>query len=243
MPERAGARRAVPPVRSWFFRTSVSHVVIGLLVALVVASLIWQVRSRGSDNLATARRADLVSMLDQLTEESRRLEQEKARLEQTRRELETGADKQRVAQEEAARRTEAMGILNGTLPARGPGIVVTVADPARKVDGALVLDAVQELRDAGAEVIEIDDLRRVVASTWFGTQDGDVTVDGVRVARPLRIDAIGDPQTLEEGVSFRGGIVSQVRGLGGEVTITRSDDVWVDSLATPRPFVQATPRR
>ena len=44
--------------------------------------------------------------------------------------------------------------------------MLTINDPDNKVTAALLLDALQELRDAGAEAVQIGDVR-VVADTWF----------------------------------------------------------------------------
>ena len=61
-----------------------------------------------------------------------------------------------------------LGILAGTVAAEGPGIVVTIDGVD---DAALLLDTVQELRDAGAEAIQLGDVR-VVASTYFTQAPG-----------------------------------------------------------------------
>ena len=63
-----------------------------------------------------------------------------------------------------------------------------------------LLDALQELRDAGAEAVQIND-GRVGASTWFADgASGAVTMDGRTLSRPFVITAIGatvnnDPDT------------------------------------------------
>ena len=56
-------------------------------------------------------------------------------------------------------------ILTGTVAATGPGVTLTIDDPDGSVTAATLLDGVEELRDAGAEAIEINDSVRVVAST------------------------------------------------------------------------------
>ena len=65
-----------------------------------------------------------------------------------------------------------LGILAGTVPATGPGVTITIDDPDGAVTRPTLLDGVEELRDAGAEAIEINDSVRVVASTSFTDGDG-----------------------------------------------------------------------
>ena len=62
----------------------------------------------------------------------------------------------RAALAETQRRAKVLGILAGTLPATGPGVVVAITDPQGKVRANVVLTVVQELRDAGAEALQIE---------------------------------------------------------------------------------------
>ena len=63
--------------------------------------------------------------------------------------------------------------------------MLTISDPEDKVDAPIILDTVQELRDAGAEAIQINDVR-VVANTWFADTDGGLSVSGTTVEPALR---------------------------------------------------------
>ena len=221
-----------------------SQVVAAVVLCLLGMAGVVQIRANDDDDAyRTARREDLVQILDGLGVESRRLEAEVAELQGTKARLQSGADSQRVAREDAQQRVDELAILAGTAPARGPGIRMTISDPEDKVDSDVVLDAVEEMRDAGAEVIEIDGQARVVASTWFGDDGTALVVDGVRVSRPLTLSVIGDPHSLEEAARFRGGIVSEITGpkIGGDVQIAQSDDVVVTSLHGPPASQYARP--
>ncbi len=203
-----------------------------------------QVRSNAADDTyANARREDLIQLLDGLGTESRRLEDEIAELERTRSELRTGADRQRVARSEAERRIAELSILAGTAPATGPGIRMRISDPRGEVDGGVLLDAVEEMRDAGAEVIEVNDVIRVVGSSWFGGEGTSLVIDGNPVSRPITIEVIGDTNGLEEAARFRGGLVSEITGptIGGQVQIDRLARVVVESLHPVRENQYARP--
>lgn len=219
--------------------------VIAALILLVVGlGAVTQIRMSAADDAYTnARREDLIQILDGLGAESRRLESELAELEQTRINLQGGADSRRVAEEETQRRLADLAILAGTAPAQGPGIRLRIADPKQQVSAGVLLDAVQEMRDAGAEVIEFNDQARVVASTWFASDGTTLIVDGKRLDRPITMDVIGDPHSLEEAARFRGGLVSEVTGprVGGSVSIERLDELTVTSLHSPAPNQYARP--
>ena len=70
----------------------------------------------------------------------------------------------------------------------------------------------QELRDAGAEAIQIGDVR-VVAGTWFADTDRGASVSTASSVRPpYVIKAIGDANTLAGAMEIPGGVSATVRG-------------------------------
>jgi uncharacterized protein YlxW (UPF0749 family) len=189
------------------------QILAAVILFVVGAAGVMQIKSNAAgDTYASARREDLIQLLDGLSEESRRLEGEIAQLEQTRSNLQSGADTQRVAREEAQKHFDELSILAGTAPAQGPGIRMRIADPKAAVDAGILLDAVEEMRDAGAEVIEVNNTIRVVGSTWFGSDNRALVIDGKPISRPITFEVIGDPNSLEEAAQFRGRIVSEIHG-------------------------------
>lgn len=226
-----------------FLRPGWGQLVMGVVLALVSFAVVVQVRHKPDDTYSTMRRSDLVQLLDQLNAEQSRLTDEVNRLDRTRQQLASGADARRVAEQEARKRTDSLGILAGTLPATGPGIRLTIVDPQRRVTAAIMLDAVQEMRDAGAEAMQLNGSVRIVASTWFGERDGMLVVDGVPLSPPYVLDVVGEPHALDEGARFRGGLVSQVQSseVGGQALVSRLDQVQVTTLHQARPPEWARP--
>lgn len=231
-------RRAAREPITWrtFLRPGRTQFILALALALVGGATVAQIRdTQTTGRYATMRRADLVQMLDGLNAESRRLSTELDALRETKADLESGADSARVAEAQARRRLDALSILAGTAPAVGPGIIITINADDERLGPETLLDAVQELRDAGGEAIEFNDVR-VVAQTWFGRGADGLLVDGQPITMPLTIRVIGEPHVLEEGARFRGGLVSQIESdrVGGQVSIGRSEAVTIDSLHTPK---------
>ncbi|HVD79627.1 MAG TPA: DUF881 domain-containing protein [Propionibacteriaceae bacterium] len=230
-------------------RASLLHPGRGQILAAIILFIVgvagaMQIHVNTADDAyASARREDLIQLLDGLSAESRRLEGEIAQLEQTRSNLQSGADTQRVARSEAERHLTELSILAGTSPAAGQGIRMRIADPKAAVDARVLLDAVEEMRDAGAEVIEVNNTIRVVGSTWFGSDARGLLIDGKLVSRPITLEVIGEPHSLEEAARFRGGIVSEITGprIGGQVQIEQEDRVVIESLHTSRENQYARP--
>lgn len=215
-----------------FLRPGRGQIIAAVILFLVAFAVVTQVRAQDAgEAYESARQEDLVQILDGLNTESRRLTDEIEDLENTRESLRSGADRKRVARSAAESRVDELGILAGTVPAEGQGVRIEVTDPNDKLGPAQMIEAVQELRDAGAEAIEINDEVRVVASTSFGGQDGAITADGEKISTPVRIEAIGDSDSLAAGASFRGGFVDQVAATaGGDVNISKRSTVQIDSL-------------
>jgi uncharacterized protein YlxW (UPF0749 family) len=225
-PEAARSTRA--RLRASLLHPGRGQILAALILFLVGAAGAMQIRINATDDTyASARREDLIQLLDGLSAESRRLEGEITQLERTRSNLQSGADTQRVARQEAEKHLSELSILAGTAPAAGPGIRMRIADPKAAVDAGVLLDAVEEMRDAGAEVIEVNNTIRVVASTWFGSD-----ARGKPVTRPITLEVIGEPHSLEEAARFRGGIVSEITGprIGGQVQIELENRVVIESL-------------
>jgi len=241
----AGDRPGTPwqRIRRAFTRPGKGQLIAALMLFLVAFGGVLQVRSnRTDDTYANARQDDLVQILDGLNIESRRLQGEINDLQKTRDNLRSGANRQQVARSETRLRIGDLGILAGTEKAEGPGVRITVTDPHHKLTPELMLEGIEELRDAGAEAIEIDNSYRVVATTYFAGTAGNVTVDGQPIGSPVVIEAIGDSDSLASGADFRGGFADQVTGsTQGQVEIDRKSTIDIDSLHTQKKNQYARP--
>ena len=241
--ERASSDPRQAP-RGTFWRPSLSQLIVAVVVCLVTATAILSARQRQADtNYQSLRRSDLVALLDSLSSQSDRLDSEISSLSRTKTKLENSATSQKAAQEANQARLNALQVLSGEVAAQGPGITVTILDPQQRVTPQLLVDAIQELRDAGAEAIQINHTVRVVASTWFDAHATTLIADGVTVQRPIVIDAIGDPATLSGALKFRGGLASTVEStqIGGTVLISQHDKLLIGSLHDPPALRYARP--
>ncbi len=255
----ASLREADPPVpfvptaptglsrlmRALRAKPDLGQVAVGSLVGLLGFAVVLQIQADDDDLLTRARRADLVQILDGLTERGDRLEGQIAELEADRRDLISGADSDQAALEQATTRAQQLAVLAGTAAASGPGIIVTVTDPDAGVDALTLLSAVQEMRDAGAEAIEVagagDTQVRVVASSYFLDSGDGVEVDGVELRPPYRFTAIGEPETLASAMQFPQGVVSRITDKGGRAIVSQEDELTVDALHEAAPPEYASP--
>jgi uncharacterized protein YlxW (UPF0749 family) len=209
-------------------RANVFAALLAILLGFAVATQVRQTQSLGLESLS---QTDLITILDNETLLSSRLDQNARQLQVTRDQLVNGSTSNVAALTAAQERLDALGILAGTARARGPGIRMTIVDPGAKVTPPVLLDAIEELRDAGAEAIQVDNVR-VVASSHFDQVASGVEVDGIGVPQPYTILAIGDPPTMSSAMEIPGGLSENVRQLGASVTITQAKELTVGALHT-----------
>jgi uncharacterized protein YlxW (UPF0749 family) len=217
-------------------RISAAGAAIGVLLVLLGFAFVIQLRSHATDpQLAAARPEDLVRILSDLDARKDRLTQEIGQLETTQQQLAAGSQGRSAALAAAEKRAQDLGILAGTLPAQGTGILVRLVPGGQGLKSGLVLDTVEELRDAGAEAMQIDGANgvsvRVVASTWFADGPGGaLSVEGHILSGPYTISAIGDPQTMQTALNIPGGVVDTVHNAGGNVIVNQPGLVRVTTL-------------
>lgn len=221
---------AAAPARPRRRRDPLAAALIGVLTLLLGFAFAVQVRTTGTgEDYASLREEDLVRILDELDAREDRLREQLADQRAVLRDLTSSDSQSEAAVQDARERAEALGILNGTVAAQGPGLVMTVRDPEGRLRVADLLDAVQELRGAGAETMQIDGVR-VGVSTAVTGGPGQLQVDGTAIDSPYEIRVIGSPQDLATAMNIPGGVVDQIGRQGGTVDIEQSDAVVVDAL-------------
>ncbi|MER6915806.1 DUF881 domain-containing protein [Streptomyces sp. NPDC000594] len=220
----------------WPPRVTRAQLTVAALLFVLGLGLAIQVRST-SDNSALrgARQEDLVRILDELDHRTERLEDERQRLAEQRTELENSSDQAEEARKQTRLKERQLGVLAGTVGAEGPGITLTVKDRSGAVEADMLLDAIQELRAAGAEAIQVNGVR-VVADSYLSGLEGAVEVDGNRIGTPYIFQVIGKPQDLEPALNIPGGVVQTLEKEQATVEVARSERIVVDALrAEKRP--------
>ncbi len=215
----------------WPPRVSRAQLIVAVLLFGLGFGLAVQVASNSNSDSALrgARQEDLVRILDELDDRTQRLEDEKQGLQKQRDELENSSDQAEEARKQTAEKEKQLGILAGTVAAQGPGITMTIDDTKGTVEADMLLDAIQELRAAGAEAIQVNGVR-VVANTYLSDSDKSVSVDGNKINAPYRFKVIGKPQDLEPALNIPGGVVQTLEKEQATVTVERSAKIVVDAL-------------
>jgi uncharacterized protein YlxW (UPF0749 family) len=233
----AAARSAVRSGLSWRMAA------VALACAVLGFLLVAQVRATEGvgERLAAEREEDLARILSELSAQSDRLQSEVTELRLHLVEFETSVEAEELALRSLQRRFDDLNVLVGAVPAEGQGLVLTIDDPERSVTQELLVDTVQELRDAGAEAIAVDDVR-LVASSAFSTRNERLVVDRQPLEPPYRITAVGPGETMASALAIPGGAIDALQvGPGVRAEVEARSEVTVPAASEVPSFVYATP--
>jgi uncharacterized protein YlxW (UPF0749 family) len=237
-PEEApdGWRRVLRAVTA---RPGRSQLAAALLCGILAFALVTQAHSASrSAGITATRPQDLLTILADLQSRAERLRSQVGDLQVTEARLANGSATTSEAVAEARRRVQTLGILTGTVAARGPGVTVQIEDPQLSVRGDVLVDAVEELRDAGAEALQLGSVRVVASTAIVDAPGGGLLVDGTTLRPPYRLLAIGDARTLSSALAIPGGVVDTVAtSRGAKAVVTPEATVAVTALrrlTTPR---------
>ena len=225
---------------AWKPRVTRAQILAALLCAVLGFALVVQLRQTQEDEFAGLRQSDLVRILDDVNRRSDALSREAAALRETEFELRSGTDSKRAAIELAEQNVIVQGILSGRLPAEGPGLTITIAEGNEPITASHLFNVLEELRNAGAEAIEVNGIR-MVTSSYFTDSTDSMIIDGTQVQPPYRWTVIGDPQTLEPAVAIPGGVVTTITSKGGRVDMEKRDLVEITAVREPGEPKFATP--
>jgi uncharacterized protein YlxW (UPF0749 family) len=217
---------------------------IALCVLLGIAIVTEARQTKTGDYLATARPADLVVLLDSLQRREASLNNEVADLQRKLTVLRASGTNNQAAIDDAQARLSALSILVGVVAATGPGVTLSIDDPAHGVTAETMIDVINELRAAGAEAIEVRGgpaAVRVGVDTWVAGPAGALSLDGQTLTPPYSVLAIGDPPTLAAALNIPGGAVDSVGGVGGTMGVHQADRVDITALRQPKPRQYAQP--
>lgn len=183
---------------------------------------------------------ELTRLISETSMQVQNLEQRKSELETQLSSLKEAANKQEEARRISERNQQTNAILSGRVPATGKGVVIHISYGTREpVDATTMFSLIEELRNAGAEVIALNQVR-VVTQTYIADSDEGLVCDGEQLKAPYIVKAIGDPQNLSNAVNIAGGVGSRLKvKYGANVDVSTPDTLTIDEIAASRQYTYA----
>ncbi len=207
--------------------------VVCLLLGVLLAIQLRSVKVNNADNAGQSGRLETLQGMYNETKD--KLESTQAQLGEVQAELQRYRD-------EAASGSGGSGALKaevdklemeaGLTEVVGPGVMVAMRDStAVNITGdehnylihdSDLLAVINDLRDAGAEAISLNN-ERLLATSEVRCAGAVVIVNGRRYAAPFVINAIGDSATLYNALTMRNGVVDVLGQWKIEVKVTPSE--------------------
>lgn len=197
---------------------TVTCVVLGVIIGVQANTVKQQRVSTENQRLSEA----IVALNQMQAERDALLEQNKA-LEKTLKEGSFGAE------------MEELLAFAGLTEVTGEGVTVTMNDSsthsgsdmnAYLVHAEDLLSVVNELNGAGAKAVSING-QRMVGQSAITCAGSIVMVNGVRVAAPFEIKAVGDPEVMDSALHFPGGVIDNLAPWGIEISVRKETAVTV----------------
>ncbi len=207
--------------------------VVSLIAVALGFLLVVQLRSQAAVARTLAAQDDTsVALLindlnranNELIQQSVVLAQQQAQLHQAL--TSGGADSQAISKELITLRE-----VNGEVPVHGPGLQIRIQGLVMDFE---LQDALNNLRNAGAEAISLNGYR-LVGSTPVISRGDSLIVAGHAVGTALVLLVIGDPERLEPAADLSASSL-QTRV---QVDIQRQADLAITEVVTPRPLIYA----
>ncbi len=196
--------------------------------------------SNTTSTYETMSEEELTRLISETSSQVQNLEQRKSELSGQLNALQAAADKQEEAKRIAEQNEETSGLLSGRLPAEGKGVIITISQGTKStIDASTMFQLIEELRNAGVEVMAINSVR-IVTSTYISDTDNGLECDGILLESPYIVKAIGDPQNLQNAVNIAGGVGSRPKvKFGATVDVATSDKVTIDEVHVASKYTYA----
>jgi uncharacterized protein YlxW (UPF0749 family) len=193
-----------------------SQLTVAAVAAILGLLVVVQLRGQaGGSELQSKSAQELTSIVANQNAENDNLRAEVAGLQTQLSELQTDRANGATSVDQIESELGRIRAWAGLDPIAGRGIQITVSG---EIDAASVGDLLNELHNAGAEAIAIDDIR-VVARTTVSGVPGSLDVDGFLLRDPFMIRAIGRPETLVGSLTRVGGIIAQLAATSPAATL------------------------
>ena len=183
-------------------RSTLSLILMTAMMIVLGAMIVAQLRAAGRLHPLPGEGDDQAVLLSALADANSNLRAEVEAL--TTQEAAYEHDDGAAGLQELVAELNRVRVLNGLVEVSGPGLELLLDGPLNALD---LQDMANELRNAGAEAMSLNDQRLVVSSVVVVDATGQIVLYGQPVSRPYRFLAIGDPETIETALRRPGGLL------------------------------------
>lgn len=219
-------------------KTKIS-IVLGIMCVALTFGMFLQIRTVENSNVKVGQtyeennlRAEVLKYKEKYDNIYKDLEKEEKKLEEERKKA-TQNNSELEAQEAQINETNK---IIGLSEVKGPGVIVTLQDSKKSSEKVLnindiivhdadVLRVINELKNAGAEAISIND-QRIVSTTAISCDGNVISINKEKIGSPFVIKAIGLPESLA-ALDRPGGFLEYLRKFDIGASLEKSNDITI----------------
>lgn len=215
-------------------------ITLGIMCLLLTVAISVQVRTMNSANSTVSKTLADNDLRDQVLKMKERFDNTSNDFINAQKELEkvrqsaTQDDETAEAKEQELKENN---MILGNTDVTGEGVEIILAD-AVNISSSLsaseqiihygdIQDVVNELRNAGAEAIEVNG-QRIVNTSAITCEGNIIKINGERIGSPFTIKAIGSKELLYGALERAGSILDWIREAGNIATVTKKDSIIIN---------------
>lgn len=218
-------------------------ITLGIMSAILTYGICVQIKTINSTNSKYSTSSTVNNLRDEVLRYKERYDNKYAELEKAETELEKERESTTGNNEELTKLEEQIkegNKLLGLTEVTGEGIIVTLKDSTSPINSVIdtsqlvvhdmdVLSVINELKNAGAEAISIND-QRLVSTTAIVCDGNVIQINGQKVGAPFEIKAIGLSEQLA-ALSRPGGYLSILQDYGIGTEVVKSKNITIPKYA------------
>lgn len=212
--------------------TMIITMVIACFALALVMSMQFKIVSETDitsiENMREAElRTELANWKSKYEEVNKKYEETLSKIDEYKQNKESNEDTEKLVEDEL----QQVNIQLGKVDMQGEGIEVTLRETDNEEISRITADdlilIVNALKASGAEAISINDERIVNMSDIVDINQSFIKINGQRIVSPYVIKAIGNQSYLESSLISNGGPVDEMKKIGQDVSVTKSNKVVV----------------
>ncbi len=172
-------------------------------------------------------RTELANWKSKYEEVEKKYEETSSKIDEYKQNKESNEDTEKLVDDEL----QQVNMQLGKVDVQGEGIEVTLRETDNEEISRITADdlilIVNALKVSGAEAISINDERIINMSDMVDINQSFIKINGQRIVAPYIIKAIGNQSYLESSLISNGGPVDEMKKIGQDVSITKSNKVIV----------------
>lgn len=172
-------------------------------------------------------RTELANWKSKYEEVEKKYEETSSKIDEYKQNKESNEDTEKLVDDEL----QQVNMQLGKVDVQGEGIEVTLRETDNEEISRITADdlilIVNALKVSGAEAISINDERIINMSDMVDINESFIKINGQRIVAPYIIKAIGNQSYLESSLISNGGPVDEMKKIGQDVSITKSNKVIV----------------